>query len=99
MELFFSEHWQIVTGFISMLLVGIGFLIKNVVSSNKVSEKELKTELKTLEAEVKNVKDNYLDRFERVFEKLAQISLDIEKVHSAVNAQKSICEAIQEAKR
>ena len=99
MELFFSEHWQIVSAFISMLLVGIGFLIKNVVSSNKVSEKDLKTELGILEAEVKEIKDNYLDRFERVLDKLSQISLNLEKVHSAVNAQRSICEAIQKSKK
>ena len=98
MELFFAEHWEVVTGFIMILLTVIGFLLKSSLNSNKVSEKEVKQKLEEVEKDIKEVKENYLDRFERVFAKLTQISIDIEKLHGMLESQRQICEFVQKSK-
>ena len=66
MEQFFAQHWEVVTGFISLLIVFIGFLIK--ISFNNAEKQEKKLEAKIIEVE-QNAKKS-IEKIEIEIEKL-----------------------------
>ncbi len=99
MEIFFTEHWQIVIGFISSLLIILGYFIRQMFSSARKQENKMEDRIKALEEEADEIKKNYLARFEEVMEKLNEIAITVASIETSVVAQEKFCKYIQEQKK
>lgn len=99
MENFFAEHWEIVVAFIVLLISIAGFFIKY--QFNR---------LNMLEQEMKEIKTNYLNRFddikshqaennEKVMSFLSEVMIKITDIQGKVESQAKICEFVQESKK
>ena len=70
---FFQQHWEIVSLFIGLLITGTGFLIKLLIKNSADKEHNLDKQVVEIEKEMKTMKNNYIDRFERVDEKFEEV--------------------------
>ena len=73
MSEFFQQHWEIVSLFIGLLITGIGFLIKLLIKNSADKEHNLDKQVTENKKEIKNMKENYIDRFGRVDEKFEEV--------------------------
>ena len=98
MKLFFAEHWELVITFIAILLSALGYFIKQMFKNTVSQENNMENRINKEEGEIKEIKDNYLDRFSAVMEVLGEIKTAIATVDGKVDAQKAICKIIQDRK-
>ena len=70
---FFQQHWELATALIILLLTMIGFLIKLLIKNSADKEHNLDKQIAENKKEIKNMKENYIERFERVDEKFEEV--------------------------
>lgn len=114
MSEFYSQHWEIATAFIVMLITSIGFLIKQIVGNTESKEKKVEKRIDKLEAEVEHQKTNYSvkfdavhtkieSKFEEMMTKLNEIQLTNKDAYHSFNLkldrQITVCEMVQKAKK
>lgn len=99
---FFTEYWELVVGFILLLFSIIGFLIKNGLKTADRKEVNVDARITTLEKEMKEMKENYITRFEEVMTKLNEFALTTkDSLHSIslkLDKQVTVCAMVQKAK-
>lgn len=66
---------------------------------NIATKTELKDCKKEVEDQISEVKSNYVDRFDKMDNKLDHIVSQLTKVSALVNEQAGFCKAVQELKR
>ena len=73
MSEFFQQHWEIVSLFIGLLITGLGFLIKLLIKNSSDKEHNLDKQVIENKKNIKDMKDNYISRFERVDDKFEEV--------------------------
>jgi len=95
--------WQVLSGIITLTFIIIGFFIRGYMKSTK-------ERLDKIDKENDELRNNYLDRFDRVEDKFRVLSNEINlhhidamekisKVLAAVESQKEFCALVQEQKK
>ena len=98
MKQFFMEHWELVTSFITLLFLIIGVLMKQKFSSASKQEDNMDDKVGKIEEEIKEIKDNYLDKFAEVMVALGEIKVSVATIETAVKAQEKFCKYVQNQK-
>jgi hypothetical protein len=99
MENFFTQHWELASGFIGLLVGIVGYFLFYTLQR-----------IATLEKEVKEIKMNYLNRFQRVEEHVssealktqimvAEIDKKLTEILARQEAQTNFCNYVQEQKK
>ena len=95
--------WQILSGILTLTFVIIGIFIRGYM-------KDTKNDIREIRQENDELKNNYLERFDRVEDKFRILSNEINALHinsmekiskvlAAVESQKEFCALVQEQKR